>query len=376
VSRAARGLLAALVCLPLLAGGAPTARAAVPEGAGWWWRVQTGVLVDVPPPEHVPPGGLSVASAPDGPVAIAAARFRLGADEADPVLTLVVAEDRGGEGAVLQACAAVSSWLPSQAGRWEDRPEADCAAAAVEVERAEDGGTWSFPLAALASGGRVDIVILPGELTESPVAGSPSFELAFEPVDATSLSTTTAGDDGGTGPGPSSDTDEGPLVFTPDPGGEEGAAEDDQPPWATSQPEHADAAAPFASSAPFTPSAPQTAPAPEVDDAGNAVPQPQAAGAEEEPGATAQAPMRGGAPEPVPAPQPAAAQSAGPSGIGLLLVVLCMGAGMLLSGGEPRQPQALGAFAQRRGGPPPVPAETRGIGRFAKAREGRPPSLR
>lgn len=188
------GVLAALVwaAAPAEGGGSEL------DGAGWWWRAQTG-LVEAPPPPSVPEDGLMVGNGPDGATAIAGVRYELEDEDAtSATLTLEVADDQGGEAAAITACPAIARWRGAQAGTWEQRPTADCDGVAVAGVRDEDGESWTFDLGLLIDEGWVNVVLQPGAFEgaapeegapeDAPDGGqsseeeaTPPFQVAFEP---------------------------------------------------------------------------------------------------------------------------------------------------------------------------------------------------
>lgn len=199
--RLRQALGAALVATAAVVGLVPAgADAATLAQAGWWWRVNDGALpATIPAPPTVPEGGLYVAGAPDGATAIAALHFDLAEGEAASVLTLKVAEngDQGGDTALLAACLTGSAWQPAQSGTWASKPFPACAEGSVNGVRSDDGATWTFAVAPLASDGIVDVTLVPGVDPAAPEgANGSSFQLAFEPPTAASL-TTTSGDTSG-----------------------------------------------------------------------------------------------------------------------------------------------------------------------------------
>lgn len=356
MTRAVRGLIAVALCVPLFAAGTPVARAAAIEASGWWWRAQTGLLVDVPPPASVPEGGTYVAAAADGPLAIAALRFRVPDDLAEPVLALQVAEARGAE-AALQACPAGSPWVPGHASRWEDRPAPDCERAAVAGVASEDGAEWTFAIAPLLAAGRLDIVVVPVNETGTPAW--PPFEVAFEPADGDAVRA------GATGPAPS-DPAEGPAPdsevpdFTPElPSFEPEPPPDDGTSGFTPTPGSAFQPQPFGADTP----------AAEAADPGD-VPDPLTARDED---SELEEVIGDEAAPPAPADVPPPTRD--PRGLGLLLVVACAGAGMLFVGDRPdqRAVRGIGRFARARPGVAEAPR--RGVGRFARERTGAPTPL-
>lgn len=196
--RKPRRALARTVTGALLATALLTvpASAVAPSETGWWWRAQSGLLVEMPPPPQVPDGGLYVEGAPDGPNAVAALRFTLPPGTAPAALTLHVADERGGEDAELRLCPAAGSWLSADAGRWQNRPVAECPGLPWSGTRAADGSSWTFDLRALPPrDGRIDVVLLPGTVEGRPAqAGGSVFALAFDAPGTGSLTTTSQGE--------------------------------------------------------------------------------------------------------------------------------------------------------------------------------------
>src|SRR5439155_3063775 len=187
--KAGRVLLAA-AALVLLNPGA--VHAADLRAAGWWWQAKSGALGAAPlTSPDVPDGGLLVAGAPDGATAIAALRYSLDASETPSQLTLKVATDTGGASAVLAACPAGSAWKPASPGAWEDKPAAACDRGSVNGIRSADGSAWTFAVAPLATGGTLDVVLVPGKVAGAPTgADGSTFQLAFDKPGSDSLTTT------------------------------------------------------------------------------------------------------------------------------------------------------------------------------------------
>lgn len=150
--------------------------------SGWWWRLQTGALTQLPPPPNVEEGMLQVQGDPTQAQAIAAISAALPDGHASPVLTLRVADggDQGGAAAVLLACNAGSAWTGEDAGRWDSAPVADCSSSVTGI-RSEDGATWTFPLVGLQFEDRFNIILVPGQIEDAPEgANGSSFTLVFE----------------------------------------------------------------------------------------------------------------------------------------------------------------------------------------------------
>ena len=167
MSRARRAsiLVAGLVGLGLGTGAVVPgpATALVPDRKGWWNAAYTaGVPVAPPAPPDVPADGLHVASGAGSPQAIAALAFTLPPDSTATVLTLSTAGVAPQAAGVL-ACAvlpASAGFAPAQNGRWEERPQYDCAGAATATVGAD--GKVTFPVASLARGGQLVIALVPG----------------------------------------------------------------------------------------------------------------------------------------------------------------------------------------------------------------------
>ena len=163
------------------------------DDSGWWWRAQTNPNVLLPPPPTVKEGQLLVQSGPEGALAIAAIASTLVEGQANPVLTLAVAD--GGEaapdGTVILACQAGSAWQGGAAKPWSEHPQAGCEAGGVPGAPSEDGTTWSFDLSSLQFTDQVNVVIVPGTVEGQPDGASYStFSLTFDPATAESLVTT------------------------------------------------------------------------------------------------------------------------------------------------------------------------------------------
>lgn len=294
--------------------------------AGWWWRAQTGAAA-LPPPPHVPPNGLSVGNAPDGPSAVAAVRFALQTDERDPVLTLAVAEVFAAGDPALVACPAAAPWFGPQAGAWEERPEAACTVGTVNGVESADGASWTFALSALYGDGLLDVVILPAE-------DSDPFEMSFEAPTAESLRTTRAPESGEFTPGFDTTGSGGEASFVPPSGF--GAT---------------DFGRPFSPLAPPSPPPGQAAPAeaPPSDGPRRLVPIAQGTG-------------------------PATRDRSDPRPLALVILLAALAVAVSLGREALPAPRLLGPMAQRRDSDTQE-AEVRGLGRFRSPRRGAPPSL-
>ena len=158
---------AAAAALGVLLGVTP---AAVPAGAqesapepqivavGWWTRSAT---------QQAPKGGIAVATAPDGPVTVAAISVNVG--EADVFTATLEAVETGGfaqEASSIQACyTANNAWEPTEGGSLDEAPEPACGDDSVLLTRDGDARTWSGELAQLFAGktGTVSIMLVPGD---------------------------------------------------------------------------------------------------------------------------------------------------------------------------------------------------------------------
>lgn len=180
---------------------APSTAATIEHG--WWWRASGNPTVNqppapplsspvAPPAPPAPPnaeGGLQVAATPDGASSVAAVRV----DEELTAITLRVAPngDVNGMNAKLAACRASTPWEPVSGGAWEAKPVVACdlinGGGSVAGVRAEDGASWTFPVAPLAADGVTDVVIVP--LADSDLAAGVAapFQLVFVPPTAADL---------------------------------------------------------------------------------------------------------------------------------------------------------------------------------------------
>jgi hypothetical protein len=308
---------------------------------GWWWRAQTGVLVDLPPPPYVPEDGLVVGNGPDGPTAIAAVRYRLSEDETEPTLVLRVHDERGAEPSIV-ACPIAEVWFGDRAGRWEDVPAHDCEATAVVGTPDEDGETWAFALNTLVRGSAIDVVL------RVPEGTATMFEVVFEAPDDDALQTR-EGDD---------DFEVPPVTAPPGEGGPDPSESPAAQPWTTEPPP-----------------AVTFGPGPDESDAGGDDAAPPPVVADEPPGGPTDT-----APPATTDSAPPDATAAATEAAGLndrLLAALLLAVGLLVAADLAWQrapaPRRLGA-----GGRTPVGAAEgahRGLGRFRRPREGQPTPL-
>jgi hypothetical protein len=293
------------------------------DDSGWWWRAQQNPDLLLPGPPTVAPGQLLVQSGPEGALAIAAVAGTLVDGEANPVLTLTLADggDAGGSSAVVLACQAGATWKGGDAQAWAEHPPPACEAGGVQGERAADGSTWTFDLSSLQFTDQVNVVLVPGTVEGQPEgANHATFSLTFEKPTVEALQTS---------PG------EPPLTtFPPAVGG--GATD-----------------AGVGGGGSFD--------SPPLDTGGFSVPPVEAALPEEEQGLTPVAPSVQAAQPLLPASTLADPRSPHARAVGVVLLLL---------GGA-----VLYALTRRQEpiGPEGVPG---GLGRWASPRWGTPPSLR
>jgi hypothetical protein len=293
------------------------------DDRGWWWRAQQNPDVLLPGPPNVQEGQLLVQSGPEGALALAAVAGTLEPGQANPVLTLKVAEggDAGGSSAVVLACQAGATWKGGHAQAWPQHPPPACEAGGVKGERAEDGATWTFDLGSLQFTDKVNVVIVPGTVEGQPEgANHATFSLTFEGPTTESLQSSAGAP---------------PLTTTPpavgggvsDPGVGGGASFD----------------------------------SPAIDTGGFSVPPVEAALPDEEQGLTPVAPSTQAAQPLLPASALPDPRSPHARAVGVVLLLL--GGAVMYALTRRQQPI----------GPEGVPG---GLGRWASPRWGTPPSLR
>jgi hypothetical protein len=380
----ARRRVLRLVAAFLLVAGSALVAFGAPAGAGdladsGWWYVRPG-LTGQPP--TVPAGGLYVAGAPDGAIAIAAVRFTLSEDETEPKLTLEVATPAPSEGEegeepapapvpvpggapapapgapappaeaapVILACQAGAGWSGVEAGSADAAPPPACGAGSVVGTPSADGLSWEWDLSKLQIKTAVDVILVAGKVKDLPEgANGSTFQLAFAKPTAESL-----------------DTIEGsaPEPFTPPGGGDFGGAPDLA---------EGGAADGFASGSGSIDTGGGVS-----FDAGDDTTSEGPALPEEQQGLTPTAPL---VQAQQPAPEVAGAQPAGSTRdtrwLGIVVVLLA-GVVAVMANNQPVPPlRGLGPF--RREVPAEAVAATTpaagGLGRFAKSRSGAAPRL-
>jgi hypothetical protein len=188
---------------------APSAHALGKVDTGVWWRNQTDATT-LPAPPQVPAGGLWVSSDPTGPSAISAFRFALSDTEGFPTLALRVAKITAQPATAvtsgtlpIRACAVTHDWAPPATfpGKWSARPGYDCTKGSVPGQLSPDRSMVVFDLTVLpaapsydlvvVSDADVNVVALPPPPAPVPDpnrgAGSPTFDITFEPVKPSDL---------------------------------------------------------------------------------------------------------------------------------------------------------------------------------------------
>ena len=359
----------------LIALGAPASAGDLADSG--WWYVRPGLSGQ---PPTVPEGGLYVAGAPDGAVAIAGVRYTVSEDETEPKLTLEVAApsaegdegeeepatpvplptDAGAPAApaeaqpVILACQAGSGWSGIEAGSADAAPKVACGVGSVPGEASADGLTWTWDLSKLQLKTTVDVILVAGKVKDLPDgANGSTFQIAFAKPTSESLETIE-----GSAPEP----------FTPPGGGTAGFG--DAPELA---PGGTDGFAPQTGTGTIDTGGGVSF------DAGDDTTTEGPALPEEQQGLTPTAPV---VQAQQPAPEVAAAEPAGSTRdtrwLGVVVVLLA-GVVAVLANNQPVPPlQGLGPF--RREAVPvgadgaPV-ATTGGLGRFARNRSGAAPRL-
>jgi hypothetical protein len=167
------------------------AAADAPAASGWWSQASS-----LPPPPDVSSDGLYVQGGPSGPVAISALRFSLPEGQTPKKLVLVP-NGVASPSAAVQVCplkTASEQFKPAQNGAWADAPAYDCDAKLAVVGTADDAGTLTFDVAALADGGTLAVaVIATGASDRVPIAKPDASALTTEASPtASSASTDTA----------------------------------------------------------------------------------------------------------------------------------------------------------------------------------------
>lgn len=178
-------VLAVVGVVTLAVGSAGAAASTRVVDDGWWWRLQTGVGPPLARPD-VGEDQLVVEATPEGAQAIAAIAAELADGQVNPILTLDVAQDQGGEQATLLACQVGASWTGVHAGAWDAKPLVDCASGSVTGIRSDDESQWTFPLGTLQFNDKFNVVIVPGQSSDG---STPSFSLVFDPPTAASITT-------------------------------------------------------------------------------------------------------------------------------------------------------------------------------------------
>lgn len=130
---------------------------------------------DVPTPSQAPDGGLLVAGDATGPRAMSALRFEA-PDAGSALLRLTVAAGSTPSPGI-QACPALSEWLPGADQPWAHRPAHDCERVSISSTLSPEGTTmeWSLPdTFKPPDSPHYDVVLLPVSGDGTP------FQVAFD----------------------------------------------------------------------------------------------------------------------------------------------------------------------------------------------------
>ena len=369
-SRRRRARVAAVL---LLAGGSalswvPSASAVTVEASGWWWRANDSALpVEVPPRADVGTDQLLVEGEPEGPVALAAVRFKLAEGETSPILKITASQDSVvPPDAVVQACRVGSAWAPAAGGKWQQKPLADCFTSVQGIP--SEGGVLTFALTPLQSGTDLEVVIVPGVNPAAPNdnARFSSFTLKFAKPTPADLKTTT-GDAGGFSGVGGDFAPPDPSSFGAEGSGSSGAGSDTGSSFGSGSSFDAGSGSSGSGSTSFGSSPAFSQPSTFTPPASVAPAASTGLTASEQAGPTGAAPVQAA---------PAANTTEAPKGRTLGILVLLAGAALgfwaytgSATGGRGFVPAAA-----------PVPAPgaepvVGGLGRFARPRRGPPPSL-
>jgi hypothetical protein len=207
--------MAALALLPVGATGAAdeTGSATVAK-TGWWSQSNQGIdtpngalTPPIPRSPVVPEDSLPVTAFLGQIDNLSAIGFAVpeGMEATSLVMTLPLAEgggaDSGGSSAKIAACAVTSYWEGGDNGKWEAKPEWDCAKAKATGKRNDDG-SWTFdltPIAALWADPFEDVAQPDGGVALVPDDATSTFQVAFAKdkiqLEATLTEMTTPGDD-------------------------------------------------------------------------------------------------------------------------------------------------------------------------------------
>lgn len=173
VRLAGAGAGAVTVLLGVVIGAGP-AYPAAPAASGWWTTTSAPASVGSALGPDVPEGGLLVqsGSSADQPVAYAALRFDIGAEEVPATLTLSIAPNGGStSGTELTVCRVPDpSFQPAAGGPASDAPRYDCSRSA---KVAPQSNAYAFDVSGLGSGGAVAFAVLPGASTGRVVLSKP-----------------------------------------------------------------------------------------------------------------------------------------------------------------------------------------------------------
>ena len=188
-------LASALLAAPLTVAAQESPSAS----AGWWSRS---------PAQGAPTEGFAVASAPDGPVTVAAVVVAASGSVTSGTLRAVEVGGLGQQDAAVVVCPAASpvTLPPEGGGDLADAPEADCERGSAPFERDAESMQWTADLSSLAGelDGQVSLVIVPAP-SESPVQPTFDVRLAAPEVDLVTVASDPVPDRSTPSPSPEPD---------------------------------------------------------------------------------------------------------------------------------------------------------------------------
>lgn len=168
-----RGLIALATAAFSLSVLALAANAEAPVEQGWW-TVSNAGPVAAPAPPDVPADGLLIQGGPASPSALAALVYEVETGTTPDKLTLTIApESTKTPAATLQLCALTAPSLQvQQGGPMANAPAYDCVRE-TSGDPSEDGKTYTFDVAALASSETLAVAILPTAPSDRVVFSKP-----------------------------------------------------------------------------------------------------------------------------------------------------------------------------------------------------------
>jgi hypothetical protein len=194
--------------------GQTTGGTVTSEKSGWWSQSNQGadtpngaLTPPLPRSPVVPENSLPVTAFLGQIENMSAIGFAVpeGMQATNLLMTLPLAEgggaDSGGAQAKIAACAITSYWEGGDNGKWEAKPEWDCAKAKAAGKRSDDG-SWTFdltPIAALWADQFEDVARPDGGVALVPDDATGTFQVAFDKdkitLDATLTEMTSLSDD-------------------------------------------------------------------------------------------------------------------------------------------------------------------------------------